>query len=190
MEEWTKIIVNANPPVPSTPLTPYAQPYQLEKHGCALDNEKIKKVCSRGGFSPQLLDLRHVTLAHFLFRLSDTNLNTPSLMKIPSNNPSKSSVRKAFGQTLTSIRLLKCVASFTGASQLSFISPSLAQTTRPFNTALMEKSIARVNHHCSSKSYNIRPFHIHQLRCIWLKILPLAHNPRILDKIYHLYPIP
>jgi len=44
MEEWTKIIINANPPVPSTPLTPYAQPYQLEKHGSALDNEKIKKI--------------------------------------------------------------------------------------------------------------------------------------------------
>lgn len=44
MEEWTKIIINAN--VPSTPLTPYAQPYQLEKHGSALDNEKVKKVGS------------------------------------------------------------------------------------------------------------------------------------------------
>ncbi|KIM22374.1 hypothetical protein M408DRAFT_290788 [Serendipita vermifera MAFF 305830] len=45
MEEWTKIIATyANPPVPFTPLSPYALQYQLEKHGCALDGEKLKKV--------------------------------------------------------------------------------------------------------------------------------------------------
>lgn len=44
MGEWTKIIMESTPPVPNTPLTPYAHPYQLEKHGCALDNEKIKTV--------------------------------------------------------------------------------------------------------------------------------------------------
>jgi hypothetical protein len=43
--EWTNIIYNmADPPVPSTPLTPYALPYQLERHGCALDGEKLKRV--------------------------------------------------------------------------------------------------------------------------------------------------
>jgi hypothetical protein len=45
MTEWTNIIGNlANPPVPSTPLSPYAHPFQLEKQGCALDGEKVKRV--------------------------------------------------------------------------------------------------------------------------------------------------
>lgn len=45
MAEWTNIIGNlADPPVPDTPLSPYAHPFQLEKQGCALDGEKVKRI--------------------------------------------------------------------------------------------------------------------------------------------------
>jgi hypothetical protein len=46
MEQWTKIITTSNPPVPNTPLAPYLPLYQLEEHGCALDGEKTRKVCT------------------------------------------------------------------------------------------------------------------------------------------------
>jgi hypothetical protein len=44
MEQWTKTITTSSPPVPSTPLSPYAQSYILEEHGYAMDGDKIKKV--------------------------------------------------------------------------------------------------------------------------------------------------
>jgi hypothetical protein len=52
MAEWTNLIGNlAEPPVPSTHLSPYALPSELERHGCALDGEKFKKVRCRSPLS-------------------------------------------------------------------------------------------------------------------------------------------
>lgn len=42
--EWAKIITNSTPPVPRTPLTPYAQTYRFGERGCALDGTKLKEV--------------------------------------------------------------------------------------------------------------------------------------------------
>ncbi|KAG8831943.1 hypothetical protein FRC17_002314 [Serendipita sp. 399] len=50
MSKWTEIITQSTPPVPSTPLSPYALRYQLERHGCALNGEKLKKII---GYSHQ-----------------------------------------------------------------------------------------------------------------------------------------
>jgi hypothetical protein len=44
MEQWAKIITTSSPPVPNTPLSPYAHPYILEEHGYAIDGDKIKRV--------------------------------------------------------------------------------------------------------------------------------------------------
>jgi hypothetical protein len=45
--EWARIIMNSMPPVPQTPLSPYAYAYQVEEHGCALNGNKIKEVGTR-----------------------------------------------------------------------------------------------------------------------------------------------
>jgi hypothetical protein len=44
MEQWTKLITTANPPVPNTPLTVYIEKHLLEKFSVAYDGKKIKEV--------------------------------------------------------------------------------------------------------------------------------------------------
>ncbi|KAG8799655.1 hypothetical protein FRC16_004646 [Serendipita sp. 398] len=48
--KWTEIITQASPPVPSTPLSPYAPRYQLERRGCALNGQKLKEIV---GYTPK-----------------------------------------------------------------------------------------------------------------------------------------
>jgi len=43
MEAWTKLITEANPPVPNTPLSPYMEPYMLEKRSFAFKGGKLQK---------------------------------------------------------------------------------------------------------------------------------------------------
>jgi hypothetical protein len=77
MEAWTKLIVEAKPPVPNTPLSPYALPYQLEKHGCALDGSKIKQVSKHG------ISLVPLAYPDFLNRSSAINSSTLILAQLP-----------------------------------------------------------------------------------------------------------
>jgi hypothetical protein len=44
MEGWTQILQNSNPPVLNSPLSPYAFPYQLDKHGFSGDGAKLRAV--------------------------------------------------------------------------------------------------------------------------------------------------
>jgi len=42
LDEWAKIISNANPPVISTPLSPIIYAHELQRHGCAMDSSKLR----------------------------------------------------------------------------------------------------------------------------------------------------
>lgn len=44
MESWGELILTSSPPVPQTPLTPFIDTHQLEKHSLAYSNEKIKRI--------------------------------------------------------------------------------------------------------------------------------------------------
>lgn len=56
MEQWSKIIQEASPPVPNTPLSPYIQLHILEEHGYAMDGEKLKRVLSFQHRHPQITE--------------------------------------------------------------------------------------------------------------------------------------
>jgi len=44
MEAWTKVITEADPPVPNTPLSPYMEIYMLEKRSYAFKGGKLQKI--------------------------------------------------------------------------------------------------------------------------------------------------
>lgn len=73
MEQWTKTITTSSPPVPSTPLSPYAQPYILEEHGYAMNADKVKKVRTAhylGSVTDRHLKVLGLTLKHPQFEES------------------------------------------------------------------------------------------------------------------------